>query len=124
MKKPPFSAYVSVLTSSLFLASISAQADTHIITQEHMEFSDIFLKMENNDTIKFVNLDTVNHRLVFSYKGQEEKLAWIKPGDSQEVLLDRSGIYDVHCLNHPEMKLTVFIPHVASLTRNISNYDF
>jgi len=91
-------------------------AATHVVTQTGLEFSEVFLKMENNDTIKFVNLDTVNHRLIFAYKGRQEQLAMIKPGESQDVVLDKSGVYDVSCANHPNMKLTVYIPYVLKIS--------
>lgn len=115
---------MSVLLSCLCFSAAPVYADTHVITQANHKFSDIFLKMQSNDTIKFVNLDTVNHRLVFTYKGRKEKLSPLEPGNSQEIVLDSAGIYDVYCLNHPEMKMTVFIPYVANLTKNMSNYQF
>jgi len=110
--------YVAVFIFSLsliFLSTVSLAA-THIITQSGEQFSEPFIKIENNDTIKFVNLDTVNHRLVFSYKGQQDKLTMIKPGESQDVVLDKSGIYDISCANHPDMKMTVYIPYVLKIS--------
>jgi len=105
-----------VFCFGFLFGSSPCAAATHIITQSGIEFSEPFLKIESNDTIKFVNLDTVNHRLIFSYKGQQEKLAMIKPGESQNVVLDKSGIYDVSCTNHPTMKMTVYVPYVLKLS--------
>ena len=110
--------YVAIIVFGIGCLFHSSQsyAATHIITQSAEQFSEPFLKIETNDTIKFVNLDTVNHRLVFSYKGQQDKLAMIKPGESQDVVLDKSGIYDISCANHPDMKMTVYIPFVLKIS--------
>lgn len=109
---------LSPVSTSVFAAS------TFTIKQENHKFSEMYLKIENNDTLKFVNLDTVNHRLVFSHKGEQEHMGAIKPGSSQEVTFTHSGIYDIQCKHHPEMKLTVFIPHVVKLSKDASNYAF
>jgi len=120
MKK---SIYPSLAIVIMLLTS-SVNAETRVVTQDDKQFSDMFIKLNNNDTIKFVNLDSVKHRLVFSHKGQEEKLSEISPGNSQELMLAEPGVYDIHCMHHPEMKLTVFIPYVVNLTKKISDYEF
>lgn len=98
--------------------------DSLTIQQKDHKFSELFVKVKNNDVIKFVNLDTVNHRLVFSHKGRQEQMNAIEPGKSQEVTLSNSGIYDVQCKHHPEMKLTIFVPYSAKLTKSDSIYAF
>ena len=119
-----YSYFIIAITINTMLLIKPVNAETHVITQDQKKFSDIFLKMENNDTIKFVNLDTVKHRLVFTHKGHQRQLHAIDPGKAQELTLPDSGIYDIQCRHHPEMKLTVFIPYVAKVTKNMSNYEF
>ena len=106
------------------LLTAAVNADTHVITQQEKKFSDVFLKIENNDIIKFVNLDTVKHRLVYSHRGHQEQLQAVEPGKEQEITFSDPGIYDIQCKHHPEMKLTVYIPYVVKLTKNLANYEF
>lgn len=109
----------------LFAANNLAWAkDSHTVHQKDHQFSELFLKVKNNDVIKFVNLDTVKHKLVFSHKGRQEQMNAIEPGKTQEVTFSHSGIYDVQCKHHPEMKLTIFVPYVANLTNSDSIYIF
>lgn len=98
--------------------------DVFTINQKDHKFSELFLKIKNDDVLKFVNLDSVNHRLVFTHKDQQEQMNTIKPGKSQEVTFKSPGIYDIQCKIHPEMKLTIFIPYVAKLTKAGPSYTF
>ncbi|NOZ53177.1 MAG: hypothetical protein GXP08_08555 [Gammaproteobacteria bacterium] len=103
-----------------FLVIISttwAYAREHVVKQEGHQFSDLFLKLENNDVIRFVNLDSVNHKLTFSYKEDKELFTDIGPGASQIIEFGSPGVYDVECHLHPDMKLTVFIPYTYDSRR-------
>lgn len=108
----------------LFISQSGWAKDSFTIQQKHHRFSELFIKIKNNDVIKFINLDSVNHRLVFSHKGRQEQMNAIKPGDSQEITFSQSGIYDVQCKHHPEMKLTIFIPYDLKLTKDKAIYAF
>ena len=98
--------------------------EPYTIKQQDHQFSELFIKVKNDDVIKFVNLDSVNHRLIFWHKGQQEQMKAITPGSSQEITFSHSGIYDVRCKHHPEMKLTIFVPYVANLNKTDSIYMF
>lgn len=98
--------------------------DAHVIQQKDHQFSELFLKMKNDDVLKFVNMDNVKHRLVFSHKGKQEVMNSIKPGTTQEVTFSQSGLYDVQCQHHPEMKLTIFIPYPLNSARQTAIYKF
>lgn len=101
---------------SMSTPSLKAE-ETHTINQKDHMFSEIFIKVKNDDVVKFVNLDSVKHRLIFTHKGQREEMNAVEPGKSQEVKFSHAGIYDVQCKIHPEMKLTIFVPPAANLTR-------
>ena len=115
----------AVLLTIFVMSPVSVMAkDVFTINQKDHKFSEMFVKVKNNDVIRFVNLDSVNHRLVFMHKGQQEQMNDIKPGKSQEVSFSQPGIYDVVCKIHPEMKLTIFIPYVANLSKTKAFYTF
>jgi plastocyanin len=112
---------------ALFVLSVPLTTwakDSYTVKQEDKKFSELFVKLKSEDVIKFINLDSVKHRLIFTHKGQQEQMNAIAPGGSQEVTFSHSGIYDVQCKHHPEMKLTIFIPYVANITRKDSIYMF
>jgi plastocyanin len=114
---------IGIAISSSFTTDVLA-ANTYTVKQQNHMFSEMYLKIENNDVLKFVNLDSVNHKLVFSHKGEQEHMGAIKPGNSQEVTFSQSGIYDIQCKHHPEMKLTIFIPHVVKLNKSAAFYKY
>ena len=121
--------YKTVLLTIVLMLFLTTSAtvmanDIYTINQKDHKFSEMFVKIKNNDVIRFVNHDEVNHRLIFTYKGQQEQMNVIQPGKSQEVSFSQAGIYDVHCKIHPEMKLTIFIPYVAKLSKAESFYTF
>lgn len=99
-------------------------AEEHIITQENNKFSEVFMKLEHNDKIKIVNRDTVNHKISFLYKDKEQLVAELKPGMSQTIELRSPGIYDIRSHVHPEMQLTVYVPHTVKMGVKRSEYYF
>lgn len=116
-----------IVIAFLFLFAMNKLAwakESHTVQQKDHKFSELFLKVKNNDVIKFVNLDSVNHKLIFSHKGRQEHMNAIEPGKTQEISFSHSGIYDVQCKHHPEMKLTIFVPYAAKLTSSDSIYAF
>lgn len=106
-----------------FLGS-TADAQEHVISQENNKFSEVFMKLEHNDKIKIVNRDTVNHKISFLYKDKEQLVAVLKPGMSQTIELRSPGIYDIKSHVHPEMKLTVYVPHTVKMGNKRSEYYF
>jgi len=102
----------------------TAGALEHIITQGENQFSELFVKVESNDVIKFVNLDSVDHKLTFTYKAQKETFSELSPGQAQVVEFSRSGVYDIQCDIHPQMRITVFVPHLNDIKRNRQKYVF
>lgn len=87
-------------------------AKEHVVTEKGMAFSELFLKIEHDDVVKFVNKDTVNHKLVFSHHSLESIETVLAPGESQTIVFSKPGVYDITCNIHPNMKMTVFVPHV------------
>lgn len=92
--------------------SIPALAREHIVTQEATSFSELFLKIEHDDVVKFVNLDSVNHKLTLSHHKLSSIETVLAPGESQSIVFSKPGVYDVICHIHPSMKMTVYVPHV------------
>jgi len=110
------------LVLSFLVTTVDAQE--HVITQENNKFSEVFMKLEHNDKIKIVNRDSVNHKISFLYKDKEQLVAELKPGMSQTIELKSPGIYDIKSQIHPEMQLTVYVPHTVKMGVKRTEYYF
>ena len=108
----------------LGLLGATVDAQEHVITQENNKFSEVFMKLEHNDKIRIVNRDTVNHKISFLFKDKEQLVAELKPGMSQTIELRSPGIYDIKSHVHPDMKLTVYVPHTVKMGSKRSEYYF
>lgn len=95
-----------------------------VVTQKNNQFSEVFLKLENNDKLKIVNLDSVNHKIAFLYKDKEQLVTELKPGASRVIELGSPGLYDIKSQNHPEMMMTIYVPHTIKIDGSNSEYYF
>jgi len=109
---------LSVASLLVITSGTEAYTQEYVVKQESQQFSELFLKIDNNDVIKFVNLDSVIHKLSFSYKERTQSFTDIGPGGSQTVEFNQPGVYDIQCHLHPDMRLTVFVPY----SYNSKNY--
>ena len=121
----------SKFKSTLLLTSLlatpylgTATASEHVITQEGKQFSEVFLKVENNDIIRFINHDSVKHQIRFSHKGRDHELDELRPGKTQEIAVNQSGLFDISCGIHADMKLTIFVRPTVKVEKNLSDYIF
>lgn len=101
-----------------------SDAREHVVKQVDNKFSEVFLKVESKDKIKIINLDSVHHKISFLYKDREQLVAELEPGGSQVIELNSPGLYDIKSQLHPEMQMTVYVPHVVKIGSNRSGYYF
>ena len=116
--------HVVIVGMALAWAAGTTQAREHIVNQEDNKFSEIFLKVGSKDRIKIVNLDSVQHKISFRYKDQEQLVAELEPGGSQVIELNSPGLYDIQSQSHPEMRMTVYVPHAVKIGADRSEYYF
>lgn len=85
-------------------ASIAATA----ISQKDKAFSQASVAVRAGDKLSFVNDDTVAHDIsVKTPDGASRPGVLERPGDQFELAFDDVGTYQVRCLIHPKMKMTV-----------------
>ena len=99
-------------------------AQEYVVKQENNRFSEVFIKLGNDDRLKIVNLDSVKHKISFLYKDEEQLVAELKPGSSRVIELGSPGLYDIRSQSHPEMAMTVYVPHALKLGVKQSEYYF
>ena len=107
-----------ILGSVLFCLALPATGAEFLITQQGETFSELFLKIGNNDVVKFINQDSVTHKLSVSYKSKSHTFDDLSPGTSQAIEFNKPGLYDIECSIHENMKLTVFVPHIMKASLN------
>jgi cytochrome c peroxidase len=92
------------LIAGMSTASIAATA----ISQKDKAFSQDNVAIKAGDKLSFVNDDTVTHDISVRTPGGSSRPGVVeKPGDALELAFDDVGTYQVRCLIHPKMKLTV-----------------
>jgi cytochrome c peroxidase len=92
------------LVAGVATAAIAATT----ISQKDKTFSQESVTVKAGEKIKFVNDDNVTHNLtVKTPAGTTRPGVQEKPGDEIELAFDEAGVYEVRCLIHPKMKLSV-----------------
>jgi cytochrome c peroxidase len=92
------------LVAGMSTASIAATA----ISQKDKAFSQDSVAIKAGDKLRFVNDDSVTHDISVKSPGGVSRPGVVeKPGDDMELAFDDVGTYQVRCLIHPKMKMTV-----------------
>lgn len=102
--------WLAFITILVFTMVNDAVAEEHMISQKDLQFSRAIKVIKPGDSVTFLNEDTVVHNIISQTKGFQFDLGAFRPGMQRTVKFDQeSGVIDVECTVHPNMKLTVFI---------------
>lgn len=93
-------------------------AAERVVLKDDKTFSELFLKVDSDGVVKFVNHDTVPHILTFKSTKTSMSLRELAPGASQAIKFSTPGLYDVQCQDHPDMKLTMLVSFVDKVVSN------
>ena len=78
------------------------------ITQKDKTFSEKSITAKLGEKIKFVNDDNVTHNITVKTPGGTTWPGVLEnPGEQIELVFDEAGVYEVRCLIHPKMKMSV-----------------
>jgi len=89
------------------LAAAPAAAGEFVVTQKNKAFSVKTLVVHVGDTVKFVNADPFAHNIFSLSDTKSFDLGSYGEGLAKSVLMDKSGIVEVECAVHPDMKMTI-----------------
>ena len=92
---------------ALALAAGPAAAGEFVVGQKGKAFSVKKLSVQVGDSVKFVNEDPFAHNIFSLSDTKSFDLGSYGQGLTKSVLMDKSGIVDVECAVHPDMKLTI-----------------
>jgi plastocyanin len=92
---------------ALALAAGQALAAEHVVSQKGKSFSMKKLTVQAGDSVRFVNDDPFAHNVFSLSDIKSFDLGSYGLGLAKSVLMDKSGIVDVECAVHPDMKMTI-----------------
>lgn len=82
-------------------------AEIHTVTMAGMAYAPANLTTRVGDTIRFVNDDAADHVVFVPTVGHAIDLGAQEPGTEKTLTLMKAGTFEVECVNHDHMLLTV-----------------
>ena len=98
---------VLTLAGAFLFSGAAAMAEEYVISQKKKRFRPKVLNVKVGDTLKFINDDRFAHNLFSESKGYEFEVRKKMPGQNHVLKLTKPGSFEVRCVIHPRMKMTV-----------------
>ena len=98
----------SVIALGLLMA-VPAEAAEHVIRMAGQQYQPAEIKAAKDDSIRFVNDDDVAHEVFVPTVGFGLDLGKQQPGEKKAITLAKDGSFEVECVFHPHMLLTVTV---------------
>jgi plastocyanin len=95
------------IAAALLLASTSAVATEHVVSQKGKSFSLKKLTVKTGDTVKFVNEDPFSHSVFSVSPAKNFDLGTYPQGGAKTVKFDKPGVVEVECAVHPGMQMFI-----------------
>jgi len=99
----------ATIAASLILSTGAAGAAELVVSQKKKRFDPKLLNAELGDTLVLVNDDRYAHNLFSETPGFEFNVRKQMPGDTHRMALDKSGKFEIRCVIHPRMRMTVIV---------------
>lgn len=101
----------AVVLTTLLLATVPTlgSAADHRVGMHNMTYAPSTLSAKRGDTIRLVNDDTDNHVVLVPTNGFAVELGTQKPGEERSLALSKAGTFQVECVVHPSMQMTVTV---------------
>jgi plastocyanin len=94
------------LAACVALLSLAAQAATHEVTIENMQFAPATINVKRGDRIVWKNKDVVPHTATVAGSFDSRTIA---PGARFSHVVRKPGRHEVICSFHPGMKATLVV---------------
>lgn len=91
------------------LLAMPAGAAEHVVTMQQQSYAPPNVSAAKGDTIRFVNDDDTDHEVFVPTVGFGIDLGKQEPGQETVLNLARPGAFEVECVFHPDMLLTVAV---------------
>lgn len=102
---------IAPLTVAAVLASTTAPAAAveHVVTMLGMDYAPATLVANAGDVIRFINDDSEDHVVFVPTNGFATDLGTVKPGEARTMPVLKTGTFEVECVIHPSMLMTVTV---------------
>ncbi len=95
------------IACAIILSAGLAGAAELTVSQKKRSFDPKLMNAKTGDTVLFVNDDRYAHNLYSKTPGFEFSVRKQMPGDKDAIKLDKRGKFEVRCVIHPRMKMTI-----------------
>ena len=99
----------TALAGAAALLATPAAAAEHVVTMQGQAYTPAAIAAAPDDTIRFVNDDTSDHEVFVPTVGFGIDLGKQEPAQEAVLELARPGTFEVECVFHPDMLLTVTV---------------
>ncbi len=90
--------------------ALPALAAGLVVGQKDKQFSRDSITVKAGEAVAFSNDDTVTHDITVKQPDGTRRPGIVEaPGSTSEVTFDAAGTYEVRCLIHPKMKMSVHV---------------
>ena len=97
------------IAAVVLTAAIPASAAEHIVRMADAGYVPAQISGRVGDSLRFVNDDTMNHNVFVPTGGFGIDLGRQEPGDERTMTLGKPGTFEVECVFHGHMLLTVSV---------------
>ena len=91
------------------LVAVPVEGAEHVITMADQQYEPAVIKVAKGDSLRFVNDDDVAHEVFVPTVGFGLDLGKQEPGEEKAITLAKDGSFEVECVFHPDMLLTVTV---------------
>lgn len=97
-----------LLMMLLLLPSLARADDAPLVVQKDKRFDRDSVEVALNGVVTFTNQDQVRHNIALRTPDGENRTGIVQaPGDTNRITFDQAGLFQVHCLIHPQMRMSV-----------------
>ncbi len=100
---------IGLATIAMAVAIGMTYAAERVVYQEDKTFHPEVLQAKVGDTMVFVNNDRFNHNLYSDTPGFKFNIRKQRPGESDSIILEQAGEFEVRCRIHPRMEMKVIV---------------
>jgi plastocyanin len=92
----------------LSLPGLVRADDAPLVVQKDKRFDRDSVEIVRNGFVTFTNQDQVRHNIALRTPDGENRTGIVQaPGDTNRISFDQAGLFQVHCLIHPQMRMSV-----------------
>ena len=97
-----------LLACLLCVPTLAMAEDGPTIVQKDKQFSSDTVVVPRGGAVLFANQDSVRHNLALRTPDGEDGTGIVQaPGEVSRMTFNHPGLFQVHCLIHPQMRLAV-----------------